>query len=99
VRDSDHPWGSPGLGAKKEARLCLESFRYRVCVFLLFHALMVCGGLAAIQHPALPVGQPRYATGWTLPEIQELENHPAVQVVDFNQSELGQVATLPTWLI
>jgi len=98
LRRLDDCWGIPGLSQRHSEQVDVGNFLLQATL-LLVAELVASGGSAVVEHPAIPVREPRCPCIWNLKCMQILMKAPISESFEFDQCEHGQIATAPTRLL
>ena len=95
LRDARSLWGLQDL-AGRDARQVDTANGLLQAALDIAVALLLTGGCSVIEHPAIPVWEPRSSSIWHLPVTKALGASPAVDHFEFDQCMVGQVGRAPT---
>ncbi len=100
LRSRDAPWAKPGLSIFQLRQLDLSNRLLHVAILFTLDVL-VAGGAAVLEHPALTSLHELHLAPsiWLLPYIQVLLAHTHVRTCSFDQCSLGAPARKPTTLL
>ena len=91
-------WGLDSVDERQSAQLTLGNFLLQASLSLALTSV-AHGGVALIEHPAIPTWRPEAVSIWFLRVVRALAAAPCVAEMEVDQCEFGQVSKSPTHLL